>query len=65
MGRIGGSELLVIVLLALVLFGGGRIADIGRGIGEGIKNFKKGIRDDEPPAPKPIDVKPDESSRKA
>lgn len=55
MGRLGAGELLLIALLALILFGGGRIADIGRGLGEGIKNFKKGLReaqDDE----KPIDV---------
>src|SRR6185295_12605130 len=50
MGRIGGGELLLIALIALLLFGAGRLADIGKGLGEGIKNFKKGIKDDEEPA---------------
>ena len=44
MGRIGGGELLLIALIALLLFGAGRLADIGKGLGEGIKNFKKGIK---------------------
>ena len=50
MGRIGPLEIALIIGLALLLFGAGRIADIGKGIGEGIRNFKKGIKDeDEPP----------------
>jgi len=66
MGRIGGGELLLIALIALLLFGAGRLADIGKGLGEGIKNFKKGIKDDGPPSdPKQLDVKPDDSGKKA
>lgn len=49
MGRIGPLEIILILGVALLLFGAGRIADIGKGIGEGIRNFKKGIKDDEPP----------------
>ncbi len=45
MGSIGAPELLVIALLALLLFGAGRIADIGKGLGQGIKNFKQGIKE--------------------
>jgi sec-independent protein translocase protein TatA len=54
MGNIGPGELLIIALIALLLFGAGRIADIGKGLGQGIKNFKKGLKDsdegDEKPA---------------
>jgi sec-independent protein translocase protein TatA len=60
MGRIGIGELLLILVIAVLLFGGGRIADIGKSLGEGIKNFKKGIKDEEPPkdpAAKPEDGK--------
>ena len=42
---IGAPELLVIALLALLLFGAGRIADIGKGLGQGIKNFKQGLKE--------------------
>ncbi len=38
-------EVLVIALAALLLFGAGRIADIGKGLGQGIKNFKQGLRE--------------------
>lgn len=49
MGRLGPLEIGLILLVALLLFGAGRIADIGKGLGEGIRNFKKGIKDDESP----------------
>lgn len=45
MGSIGAPELIVIALLALLLFGAGRIADIGKGLGQGIKNFKQGLKE--------------------
>jgi sec-independent protein translocase protein TatA len=45
MGNIGPGELLIIALIALLLFGAGRIADIGKGLGQGIKNFKKGLKE--------------------
>jgi sec-independent protein translocase protein TatA len=51
--RPGLTEILVILGIALLLFGAGRLADIGKGLGEGIRNFKKGLRDDDdklPPA---------------
>ena len=43
MGNIGPGELLIIALIALLLFGAGRLADIGKGLGQGIKNFKAGL----------------------
>ena len=45
MGSIGAPELIVIVVIALLLFGAGRIADIGKGLGQGIKNFKQGLKE--------------------
>ena len=46
-GRIGSTELLVLALLLLVLFGGSRLPELGRGLGLGIKRFKKSLRDDD------------------
>jgi sec-independent protein translocase protein TatA len=45
MGNIGPGELLIIALIALLLFGAGRLADIGKGLGQGIKNFKEGLKE--------------------
>ncbi len=45
MGPLGLPEILIIALVALLLFGAGRIADIGKGFGQGIKNFKQGLRE--------------------
>jgi sec-independent protein translocase protein TatA len=45
MGSIGAPELIVIALIFLLLFGAGRIADIGKGLGQGIKNFKVGLKE--------------------
>ncbi|MGH7286283.1 MAG: Sec-independent protein translocase subunit TatA/TatB [Polyangiaceae bacterium] len=47
MGNLGPGELLIILLIAVVVFGAGKFADIGKGLGQGIRNFKKGMRDSE------------------
>lgn len=46
MGSVGPTELLLIALVVVLIFGAGRIAEIGKGLGEGIKNFKKGLKDE-------------------
>lgn len=56
MGRVSGGELILIALIALLLFGASRLADIGKGLGEGIKNFKKGLRDEDGDSPKQIEL---------
>jgi len=43
---IGGTELLVILALALLLFGGTKLPSLARGLGQSIKEFKKASRDD-------------------
>jgi sec-independent protein translocase protein TatA len=44
MPNLGASELVIIFLIIVVLFGASRIPQIGRGLGEGIRNFKKGLK---------------------
>ncbi len=43
----GPWQIVIIAVVILVLFGASRLGDIGKGLGEGIRNFKKGITDDE------------------
>ena len=42
----GPSELLVIFLIIVVLFGATKLPALGKGLGQGIRNFKKGLSDD-------------------
>jgi sec-independent protein translocase protein TatA len=45
MPNLGPMEFIIIALIALLLFGAGRIAGIGKGLGQGIKNFKQGLKE--------------------
>ena len=38
----GGSEMLIVLLLVLLLFGGSRLPQLAKGLGESMKEFKKG-----------------------
>ena len=44
---LGIQELLLILLIVVLIFGTSRIPELGRGLGEGIRNFKKSIKGDE------------------
>jgi len=46
-GGLGMPELLVIMVIVLVIFGANKLPQIGEGIGKGIRNFKKGVKDRE------------------
>lgn len=43
----GGMEWLLIALVVLLLFGGKKIPELAKGLGAGIKNFKKAVKDDD------------------
>ena len=47
MRSIGFPELLVILGVAVLLFGGKKIREVGKGLGEGIRNFKTALKGDE------------------
>ena len=47
---LGMQELLVILLIIVVLFGATKLPQIGRGLGEAIRNFKQGTRGEDGPA---------------
>ena len=42
-GPVGPTELLLIVLIIVIIFGARRLPELGKSLGEGIKNFKKSI----------------------
>jgi len=47
MGIPSGMELMVIALVILLLFGGKKIPELAKGLGGGIKNFKKALKEDD------------------
>ena len=48
LGIVGPWQVVVIVVLALLLFGGKKIPELMKGLGQGMKEFKKATRDEEP-----------------
>lgn len=48
MGFLGTAEILIIAGVIVLLFGASKLPKLGGAIGESIKNFKKGIKDDTP-----------------
>ncbi len=58
MGKLGPTEIILILAIVLLLFGGKKIPELMRGIGKGVKSFKDGIKEDDP------DIKPDNNTDK-
>ena len=46
MGSIGMTELLLILVIVLLIFGGRKIPELAKGLGEGIRNFREAMRGD-------------------
>jgi len=60
LGGIGGSEMLIIAIVLLLMFGGKKIPELMKGLGKGMREFKDastGINQDEPATSKTEEVK--------
>lgn len=55
---LGFGELALILVIVLIIFGAGKLPDIGEGLGRGIKNFKKAVK-----MPDAIDVTEDSAEK--
>jgi sec-independent protein translocase protein TatA len=66
LGGLGFQELFLILAVAVLLFGGKKIPEVAKGIGEGIRNFKSALKGDEETAElKKDDTKKDEEKVEA
>ena len=65
MSWFSGPELIVVLALALILFGVGRLGEVGGAVGKSIREFKKAVSDDEvtDTASKPAEAKAEETAR--
>ena len=72
MPNLGPTELIIILVIVLIIFGAGRLPELGEGLGKGIRNFRKATSEPDsidvtPPSPGtsqqagPADSKPDAS----
>ncbi|MDR1524809.1 MAG: twin-arginine translocase TatA/TatE family subunit [Tannerella sp.] len=57
--NLGATEIIIIAMVVLLLFGGKKIPELMKGLGKGIKNFKEGVKGIED------DIKTDDSSTPA
>ena len=60
MGEFSPIHWMIVLAVVVLLFGGRRIPEVMRGLGEGIRSFKEGMRGDAPPgtAPAPTQAPP-------
>lgn len=65
MGKIGATELIVILLIALVVFGPQQLPKLSKMFGETVKNFKKGMEDADAEPAKKEEVKSEDSGAEA
>lgn len=42
---LGTSELIIILILVLIIFGAGKLPQVGKSLGQGLRNFKDGMKD--------------------
>ena len=62
---IGVPELIIILIIVLIIFGAGKLPEIGAGLGKGIRNFKKATKgDDEIDVTPKKEIDSDEESEK-
>jgi sec-independent protein translocase protein TatA len=57
LGGLSGTELLVVLGVAVLLFGGKKIPEVAKGLGEGIKNFKQAMKEEDLPPSRKEDLR--------
>lgn len=61
--NLGTGEIIIIVFVILLLFGGKKIPELMKGIGKGVRSFKKGMNEIEDEINKPIEEKKEEEKK--
>lgn len=64
MGSFSPVHWLIVIVIILLVFGPARLAGVGKGLGEGIRQFKKGLNEDAPDDGQPAAPKPQITEKK-
>ena len=61
---LGTTELIIILILVLVIFGAGKLPQVGGALGKGLRNFKDGVKDidEDEKDPEKLEDKPDDKA---
>lgn len=59
MGPFGAGELIIIAVLVIVIFGGRKLPELGKGLGQGLANFRQAVREPQKASP-PAEAEPAE-----
>ena len=63
MGLPGPTELLIILVIVIVLFGTSKVTGIGKSLGTAIRDFRNSVRGETPEEEKPINESPEEAGK--
>ena len=63
LGNLGGTEIIIIALVVLLLFGGKKIPELMGGLGKGVKSFKDGMKNIEKDLEEDTDNTPDNKNK--
>lgn len=63
-GMVGPYQLLIILAIVVLLFGAKKIPELARGLGEGIRNFREGIKNDDDAKDGDPDKLPEDSGKR-
>lgn len=63
LGNLRGAQLLIVILVVLLLFGGKKIPELMRGMGKGVHAFKQGLADAKEEINKPVEATMDEAEK--
>jgi sec-independent protein translocase protein TatA len=65
LGNLGGGELLILLVIALLVFGAGRLPEAGRAVGRGLREFRRALSEAQDAIQRPADEEPPRESRRA